>query len=280
MTSHQTQTGGTKKVALASAIEHVLWTRTLAAPGGRVGLEIYTRFVGNGAELQIELSDKSGKQHGKYKEKLAGNKFKADIRVPPAARQALIADVKLPKHGLQKKSVPLALLPPIEFTNVQWDKKEAGRGDIVKMSADVKTVPDGSEAKIQVLEFDSDGAHDPTTEFPTKVKNGKVECLWEYQYHDDTDNIPTKDEAPGGYTHPEYFFRVTVFGVSADSPKLKFKDWIEINLKNQHGVAIPDEDYVIKFSDGTERKGKLDRTGKAVEKNAPPGKYTVEFPNL
>jgi hypothetical protein len=280
MADHQARTDSVKKVTLTSSIQHVLWTRRLAAPGGRVGLEIYTQFVGNGAGMEIELSDRNGKKHGKYKEKISGNKFWAEIRVPPDARQALIADVKLPKHGLQKKSLPLLLLPPIEITNVQWDKKEARRGDIVKMSADVKTVPDGTDARVQVWEWDIDGAHDPTTEFPTTVRNGRVELLWEYEYHDDTGDIPSKEEAAKGYNPPEYFFRVDVFGVTADSPILKFKDWIEINLKNQHGVPIPNEDYVIKFSDATERKGKLDKDGKATEKDAPPGKYSVEFPNL
>ena len=280
MATHQAQTDSVKKVTLASSVQHVLWTRRIGAPGGRVGLEIYTQFVGNGAEMEIELSDQTGKVHGKYKEKLGANKFWAEIRIPGAARQSLIAAVKLPKHGLQMKSDPLPLLPPIEITNVRWDKQEARRGEIVKMSADVKTVPNDTDAKIQVWEFDIDGAHDPTSEFPTKVKNGKIEISWEYQYQDDTADIPTKNEAPKGYNPPEYFFRVDVFGVTADSPKLKFKDWIEIFLKNQRGVPFPDQDYVVTFSDGTQRKGKLDKTGKAVEKKVPPGKYTVEFPNL
>ncbi len=66
---------------------------------------------------------------GKYSERTAGNHFWAQIRVPDDARDELYATVKLPKHGLQKKSSPLAVVPPVQISNAKWDKSEARRGE-------------------------------------------------------------------------------------------------------------------------------------------------------
>ena len=88
MAEHSSQTGQTKKITLPSSIEQVTWSKGLAAVGGVVGLEVHTLFIGNNSEIQIELSDASGKTLGKYSERTAGNRFWAQIRVP-AGGQAL-----------------------------------------------------------------------------------------------------------------------------------------------------------------------------------------------
>lgn len=280
MPAHQGQTDKTTKVTLTSAIEHAGWTEQIAAPGGLVGLEVFCSYVGNGAELQIELADGTGKKLGSFKDVISGSRFWAPVRVPQNAKDTLEATVKLPKHGLSATTAPLHLLPAVEITNLKWDKQEARRGDVLKLTADVKGAPDGTEAMINILEHDSDGAHDPITNFPATVKNRKIETSWEYEYQEDTDEIPTKEEAAKGYNPPEYFFRVSVGGVTADSGLLLFKDWIEIDLKDQAGKPIPDQDYELKLPDGSTRKGKLDAKGTAREKDIPPGPYEVVFPNL
>jgi hypothetical protein len=280
MSKHQSPTDQIKKVQLPSAIQCVLWTVRRAAPGGSIGLEIYTQFVGNGSKIEIELSDQNGKTFGKYAEKISGNRFWTQIKVPAEAKQALYANVKLPKHGLQMKSNPLILLPPIEITNAKWDKKEARRGDILKLTADVKGVQDGTEGEIEIWEHDSDGAHDFITKFPMFVKNKKVEADWEYEYHEDTDEIPTAEETEKGYNPPEYFFRVRIGEVFTDSGLLTFKDEIEITLKDQDGKRVPDEKYVLYLPDGSTRNGTLDSRGYAKEERVPPGKIRIEFPDF
>jgi hypothetical protein len=278
MPAHQTQTDQIKKVQLESAIEQVLWTNPIAHSGGLIGLEIFTHYVGNGSSLEIDLSDQSGKRFGKYKEKIAGNRFWTQIKVPADAKQALYAEVKLSKHGLQMKSNPLILLPAIEITNLKWDKKEARRGDILKLTADIKGSQDGDEAEISIWEYDDDLAHDFISKFPATVKDGKIEADWEYEYHEDTDGIATDRELEKGYNPPEYFFRVSLGGVQADSGILEFKDWLEISLKDKFGDPVPDADYVLKLADGTEKQGKLDKDGRARIEDIPPGSYWIHFP--
>ncbi|MDX1739981.1 MAG: hypothetical protein R3178_01760 [Rhodothermales bacterium] len=226
------------------------------------------------------MSDHSGRKHGTEKGALSGNRLSMEIMVPDAARDALYAEFKLPKHGLKQRSPPLLLTPPIQITNVKWDKQEARRGDTLQLTADVDEVADGTDAEVTIFEHDADGAHDLVTKFDTKVDGGKVELAWGFEYHEDTDDIPTEEEAEQGYQSPEYFFRVDIFGVTADSELLTFVDWMEIELLTRDGRPIGNEDYVIRLPDGSERRGRLDEMGRATETDVPPGGARVEFPEL
>jgi len=276
MGKYEGQTGETHEVKLPSAVEQVQWAKLRAAPGGAVGLDIFTRFVGNGAKLQIKLTDHKGWTHGTFKNEIHNNHLSAEIQVPPKARDALYAEVKFPKHGLKQKSPALVLTPPVEVKNAQWSKDEARRGDVLTLSADVKGVPDGTKAQIRILEHDQDGAHDPITAFATLVSKNRVEAEWEYAYHEDTDDIPRDEELEKGYQPPEYFFVVEVEGVSAESGLLTFKDWVEFIFEDAEGS--PREDIArVKFQypDGTEVEKVPDTKGRIVLKDVPPGVITI-----
>lgn len=279
MAEHSSQTGQIKKITLPSSIEQVMWSKKLATAGGLVELDVFTLYIGNNSEIQIELSDGSGKTLGKYTERMAGSRFHVPIRVPAEAREELYATVKLPKHGLQKKSSPLVVVPPIQITNVKWDKTEVRRGEQLKLTADVKGVPDGIDATIEIYEHDTDGVHDQITSFAAPVKNKKIEGQWEYDYHEDTDKIPSEEELKENGNHykpPSYFFRIRISGVAVDSGLLGFKDWIELELI-EDGEKVTDREYVLYCADGSERKGKLDGNGQAREENLPPGPVRVDF---
>ncbi len=279
MPEHQAKTDEIKKIELPSAIQQVLWSKQMVAVRAKAGIEVFTQYVGNNSDLEIELSDQSGKKYGTIKGKISGNYFSSQIDVPEKVDKILYATVKLPKHGLEKKSNPLLVTPPINITNLKWDKKEARRGDILKLTADVKGVQEGSEAEIEIWEHDADGAHDLITKFPATVKGNKIEIDWEYEYHEDTDDIPSQEETEKGYNPPEYLFRVKIGGVSADSDLLEFKDWIGIQLKNGDGHPKPGERYIIKFADGSEKNGKLDSNGYTRENDISPGPVKINFPD-
>ena len=280
MTEFRGQTDQVEKIELPSAIQQVVWTKRIAALGAVVGVDVFTEFVGNGSSIEIELSDNSGKTFGKFKDKISGNHFWAKVKVPDEAKDALFAKVKLSKHGLDAKSNPLLLLTPIEISNLKWDKKEARRGDALKMTADIKGVTDGTETEIQIWEHDSDQAHDLITQFPILVKDSKVEAEWEFEYYEDTDDVPTEEESEKGYNPPEYFFRVKVGGVYADSEKLEFKDWIEFELIGMTGNPLKNVKYELKMADGSTKSGQTDDNGKIMVKDVSPGRYTIEFPEI
>ena len=280
MPEHQGSTGKTNTIKLESSIDRVIWTSGIGTAGSKAGVEVNTHFIGNNSEIKIEISDKSGKVFDTIKSKISGNFFWTEVTVPEKAKDELYAEVKLTKHGLSKKSNCMYVYPAVQIKNVKWDKKEARRGDILKLTADVTNVYDGAEAEIQIWEHDSDGVHDLITKFPAIVKNQKIEIDWEYEYHEDTDEIPTKEESEKGYNPPEYFFRVNIGGVSAESGLLTFKDWIELQFNDRLGNPLKNENYVIILPDGSEKKGQLDEKGYAKIEGIPPGAFMVELPDL
>jgi hypothetical protein len=277
MSEHKGQTDKVTTVTLPSAVEAVQWAVVRAAPGATVGLDVFTRFVGNGATLQIKITDHRGTTHGSFKDQIHNNRLSAEVPVPPKAREALYAEVSFPKHGLSGSSPALLLTPPIEVDAAAWSQSEARRGDVLTLSADVRGAPDGTGARIEIFEHDADGAHDPVTTFQTLVDGGGVAAEWEYEYHEDTDDIPRDEEAGSGYRPPEYFFRVEVEGITAESDLLTFKDWIEIELLDNLGQPQANRSYEIHFPDGSSQSGTLDANGRAEVKDAPPGPYQVLF---
>ena len=169
---------------------------------------------------------------------------------------------------------------------MKWSASEARRGDILTLSADVKKVQPGTEVTVTIYEHDQDGAHDKITELPAIVKDKKIEIQWAYEYHEDTDEIPTEAELERygrGYNPPEYFFTVKYgnveTGTNQESGLLTFKDYIIIELSNARGEPAADAEYKLTLSDGTEKTGNLDSEGEARIDQVPPGKYKLLFPN-
>jgi hypothetical protein len=279
MTEHKASSNKIKKVELPSSIEQVLWAKHYAAAGAKVGLDVFTKFVGNNSEIQIELYDKNAKKFDTVKRKISGDHVWLEITVPEKAKDELYAFAKLPKHDLCKKSGCLYVYPPVQIKNCKWDKNEARRGDILKLTADVLNAYEGTEADIQILEHDEDGAHDFITNFPAIVKNKKIEAEWEFVYYEDTDDIVRQEESELGYNPPEYFFRINIGGISADSDLVTFKDWIKIELHDDKGNIVPDASYILHLPDGSERRGNLNSDGYAIEENLPPGVVIVVFPD-
>lgn len=276
-TKYTASTGKTTTFKLTSTIEQVLWSRRAAAPGGRVSIEIYTHFVGNGSALQIELTDATGKKHGTFQSAIAGNRLWAPVVVPAGAKQALIATVKLPDHGLEMSSPPLLVIPPIEIKEPAWSAEEAQRGDVLTLSVKVKGAPDGTEATLSIWEHDSDGAHDLITQFPAYVQGGEVKAEWEFEYHEDTDDIPTDPEVEPGYSHPEYLFRVEVGGIEKESPLLKFKDQVQFSFTEADGA--PQESIVevqFEYADGSSVTRTPDGDGNVDLKDVPPGPVSIK----
>lgn len=249
----------------------------MAAPDGLVGLEVFTHYVGDNAEMKIKLTDQPGNAFGTFTNKIHGNRFKVDVRVPAEAEQALYAAVELPQHGLAKTSNRLPLLPWIDVVNARWSQPEARRGDILTLTADVKGAPNGTEARITIFEHAPDGAHDLVTELLTLVEQEKVEVDWEFNFQGEVEDIPSHDEVEEGYQAPQFFFRVNVGGKTADSDLLTFIDFIEILVVDHEDVPLGELDFVVMFADCTEHQGTLDENGFARIEDVPPGTFTVEI---
>ena len=279
-TPHKAPTGEVTTVTLASSVESVGWTAGRVAPGGRVGLEVRTRYVGRGAPLEVTLTDGDGQTFGPFKDTLYADRFQTRLTVPAKARGTLVAEAKLPRHGVQATSPPLLLTPVVTVEEATWSADEARRGDVLTLTATALGAADGTPARLSIWEHDADGAHDPITELSAEVKGEQVEAEWAYEYHEDTDGIATDEELEQGYNPPEYFFRCDVLGASAESGLLMFKDWVGLHLTGPDGSPFADARYVVRFADGSEREGQLDADGRADLENVPPGPLSVSYPDL
>jgi hypothetical protein len=266
-----------QRETLQSAIQAAYWDRTLAAPGDNVSLRVYLHFVGYESEIKIEVRDSKGTNHLKHEGETRGNQYTLRLRVPEGAQEALFANVSLPKHGLKSQSDDLRLVPAAKITNVKWDRETVRREEEVGLSADIANVQEGADAKVEIFEHDQDGAHDPVATILTRVKDRRIDLKWLFEYLEDTDDIPTKEEAERGYFHPEYFFRVTVAGAQADSALLQFKDWIEVELKDADGEPVQNAKYRMVLPSGEIKLGSLDGSGRTKLENLPPGKCQIEF---
>lgn len=280
MKEHTAKVDQVTKVELTSELGAVEWSRRVAAPNALVVLRGETVYVGTSAPVEVQLRDGGGGVVGTAKGTVVAGRFSIPLQVPAKAQRGLVAEVKLPEHGLSGKSVALIVPGPVEVTNARWSAKEARRGDVLTLTADVKGAPDGTPAELTIYEHDADGAHDRITGFEALVRGGRVEAKWEYEYHEDTDDIATEAEAERGYHPPEYFFRVSVHGIFADSELLTFQDFLEIRLTDRHGTPVPGASYVLSLPDGSERRGKLDDHGEATEQDIPPGRVEVRFTDV
>jgi hypothetical protein len=277
------------EIKLDSELVYAAW-RTGAAYGAqKVPLEVVTSFVGNGAKIKIEGKSENGKNLGKVSSTIKNNKFIGELEIPDDIEEGDFVSftVSLPDNGLDGESNQIPAHPPIEVTNMKWNADEARRGDVMKLTADVEGVADGTEAKIIIYEYDNDNIHDVITEFPAAIEKKKIEVQWEYEYHEDTDEIPTQEELEkygGSYNPPEYFFTITIgaqeFGKEQESGILNFKDWIEIELVDDNDEPIPEVEYEANFPDGTTQSGQLDELGKVRFDNVPPGNFTIKYKDL
>ena len=264
------------------------WTDGAAFAGQKARFEIGTSFVGHGAPVKVTGKSAGGKKLGKVSGKIRANGFSGAFDIPEDTEvgDTISFKVELSKNGLSGESEFIPVFPKVTVSKMKWSAEEARRGDVLTLKADVRGPQDGTPATVIVKEFDTDGIHDRIAEIATTISGEKVEINWQYEYHDDTDEIPTDEEMNRygrSYSLPEYFFTIKVgseeFGLEQESGLLTFKDTIEIFLRGRAGGPIGNEDCVVHLADGTQREETLGEDGRTVIEDLPPGPVTIEFPN-
>ena len=284
------QTDSAQKFKVKSNLIYAIWNSKAAYGNCEAMFEVRTSLVGEGAEVKIKGKTENGKSLGKLDAKIYANRLIAGFPIPKNVPEDDLAylEVQLPKQNLKGETNRIPTRPPIQVQQMKWSAKEARRGDVLTLTVDFQSqIPNDTDAIVAIYEFDHHGSnHDPLIRIPTTVQNKKIQLQWEYEYFDDTKEIPTKkDLQPVGknYNHPEYFFVVVLdeikIGVKQESGLLKFKDWVEVKLIDDDEKPVPNAKYVIEFSDGVRRNGQTGSDGLATEKNIPPGPYSISFPD-
>jgi len=227
------------KEKLNSCMISAQWGQTHVVQGALGLVHVKTAFVGNGAPIKITFKTTDGDAYGSWEDKIYANDYIEEIQlvdtIPVGSR--LYYEVECPDSGVKGQSAPVPVLAKPKVSNLAWSHNAARRGEIVTLSADVKECPVETPVLVEIYEYDEDGAHDHITTLHGKVIDKKVEVLWEYEYHEDTDEIPTKGELdPYGndYKHPEYFFVLDIHGFRSgeaqESGLLLFRDYVQVQL--------------------------------------------------
>lgn len=277
------------KIKVDSHLIYAVWKTGFARGGANAAFEVRTSFVGQGAGIEITGKGDDYGSIKKIKDKIYNNRYNGKMPIPKDITPGdnVWFEVKLSKQSLKGKSNAIPGMPEPVLTKIQWDKREARRGDIVKLQAELEQVADDTEAFVIIYEYDQDGSHDKIVTIPTTIKNRKIDLQWEYEYHEDVDEIPTDEEMKKygkKYNPPEYFFVIDIdgykLGEEQESGLLEFKDWVELELVDEEGNQKANEEYIVHLPDGTQKKGNLDSKGYAKVEDIPPGKFTVEYPNI
>lgn len=275
MSEHKGGTDSIHKIDLPSAIQQVRWNAKSACSGEPAPLQVLTLFVGDGSDVKIKVRTKGGKQIGSLSGKVGQNQYLGVFQVSDQAKEFIYFEVELPKHGLKAVSGPLPVAPPRALTNARWDRQDTRREEQVKLLADTNGLADGTRAKISIFEHDEDGAHELVTQLSTLVEKDRIETTWEYDFHGNTEEIPSKPESEKGYKPPAYFFRVQVGEAKADSGLLTFKDWVDFEFKDRDGIPQEKIEIRLKLPDGTEVTKTTDGAGKIHLEDVPAGKVEI-----
>lgn len=173
---------------------------------------------------------------------------------------AEIVEGKTQKTARREKSV----------TRLRWKNacarqtKKAHVGDDVFLCANVRNIPDGTDAKIRIFEKCADGHDEDIATLDATVSGGKIKCAWKVSLAEDDD---TEDDDSDDDSEQK----------SAESPDLKVMAWICTHFLNKAGEPLANMKYVIYLLDGSAISGKTDGDGYVRLRKMKRGKYFISI---
>jgi hypothetical protein len=271
------------RIKVNSSLIYAQWLCGRAWAGTEAPFEVRTSFVGDGAEVKVRLVNGSGKVLEKKSDKIFANRYRGAIAVPSKVKlgDMLHLEAELPKHGLDVESDEVPAGPLIQARKLEWDRKEAKRGDTVTVKAEFIDLPDRTQAEVTIYEYDPDGLHDPVAAIPVIVNKDRLELQWEFKSRDPGTILTAEELKPynKNYRAPEYFFTVTIdgtrIGTKQESGLLRFADVVDFVIADSDGNPLPDTECTIRGPDGKEVKAKSDKDGKVTMKDFPPGPILI-----
>ncbi len=276
------------QIKVESQLIYAIWKQGVARGGANIELEVRTSFVGEGAKIAIVIKGSKSKKIGSFNDLIFGNRYICAIPLPPDLElgEDVWFEVKMSGQKLKGKSNLIPAYPMPELISMSWNQQVARRGDILTLSAEFDRVEDDAKVTVHIYEFDSDGIHDPVVQIPTKLENKKLNLLWRYEYHEDTDEIPTQQELDkygASYKSPEYFFVIDIdgsrFGDEQESGILDFRETYSAKIIDSFRMPIPDQKVIVELPDGSTKEMISDEKGFIHDPDLLPGKFFVKMIN-
>lgn len=214
--------------------------------------------------LDVKIVDKGGKP-------VTGAKY--TIKDPGGIEAAGYVTGSIDQKGVKEGSHEIKISA---ITKAAWSAKEAAIGDKVKIQIETAGIESGEKAAIQIFIKDANFADHEFGKIETKVDSGRIEREWELKVDEKLFNAQEYKEGKN-YSNPYYYFVVETAEMRQRSGLLKYKDWIELELKDDDGKPVGGAEYEVKLPNGQIRRGNLDSNGTARVENIPPGEVKVSF---
>ena len=178
------------------------------------------------------------------------------------------------KTGIEAGSYDIELRV---ISKAEWSTEEAAVGDKVNLTANCSGIEDGTSAQLVIMLRDLNAPDREIITIESEVGGDKIEEEWTFELQKDLLPVQNERAARQGYSSPAYYFVATAGGCSARSKLLKFKDKIELQLKDEEDKTIGNRPYRVRCANGEVKEGTLDGSGKAKVENIPPGRTRVSF---
>ena len=218
--------------------------------------------------IEFEFKDKAGKL-------ISGLPYKLKDPDSKESKGILKTHGKILRDVVGKGKGEVTLY---EVHKAKWSKEIAKIGDKVKLSAETMGYENGKKAIIQIYKRDLTGPDTVVQTLEKEIQNNKIEFELENKFEEANGSQNMSSNI--NYTSAGYYFEVIVDQSKSRSDLLFNEDFIEVELKDDEGNPIANEEFILYLPNGKIEKGKLDTNGyKKVEK-IPAGNYSVKFPNL
>ena len=215
--------------------------------------------------LDVKFADKGGKP-------ITGVGYTAKGPDGGVSQGAVTGQVK--KSGVQSGNYEITLKA---VTKATWSTKSAAVGDKVKLTAETSGVDAGEKAELQIFIRDTGHADTLLATLEGSVQGDKIETQWELQLNDNYLKIQHAKDEKGSYSSPTFYYIVKVAGIIGRSSVLEYKDYIELELKDEDGKPVKGAGYKIFLPNGAIKEGTLDSNGYAKVEKIPPGNVKVVY---
>jgi hypothetical protein len=287
MPTFQVPTDTAHKIKLESHLIYALWMNKRAHAGQEAQVEVKTSLVGNGAKIKITCKNENGKKLDKVEGVVFNNKFEGVVLIPDNVKsdEMIFFEAELPKHSLKGESNLIPVRPAIKVSQLQWDRPEVKRKDVVTLTCQFQSgVEDDDDAAVLIYERNPNSCDIKVVSIPTVIENNKIEMQWEFDYQDETEQIPTDDEMKPykkKYAQPQFYFIVTVDGVKVgenrESGVLKFVEELTLECANTDVHTAADVSYSVLMADGKEVTGSFGSDPKTTIPGIKPGPLEIQL---
>lgn len=233
--------------------------------GDSVQAEAAAVEVKEGHFLDLKFVDKGGKD-------ITGVDY--SIRSPSNEEMKGVLTGRIKKAGLKEGDYEIELKA---ITKAEWSANSAYVGDKVKLLVDSVGIEDGEKAILQVFIKDSNCADRLLESFESKISGGKIEHEWELKVDDNLAEGQDAKVRSSGYSSPSFYFTVMVANLKTKSGLLIFKDYVEIEIKDDDGKPVGNIKYTVYLPNGGVKEGYLDKNGYAKVENLPPGGIEYKY---